>query len=90
MASGGGDKGCPTQLLAYVSFALIAFIFPFIFPPTLGSGKGTQCKLLAEEFGFIHVSVGDLLREELVKVSDPGLSRAVSQRAILFQTVHLL
>ncbi|KAJ1963115.1 bifunctional uridylate/adenylate kinase [Dimargaris xerosporica] len=29
-----------------------------------GSGKGTQCKRLAEEFGFVHLSAGDLLREE--------------------------
>lgn len=27
-----------------------------------GSGKGTQAKLLAEKFGFAHISTGDLLR----------------------------
>ena len=27
-----------------------------------GSGKGTQSKLLAEQFGFIHISVGDIFR----------------------------
>ncbi|XP_067139415.1 UMP-CMP kinase-like isoform X2 [Centruroides vittatus] len=31
-------------------------------PP--GSGKGTQCKNIVEEFGFVHLSAGDLLREE--------------------------
>jgi UMP-CMP kinase len=30
-----------------------------------GSGKGTQCARIAEEFGFVHLSVGDLLRDEL-------------------------
>ena len=29
-----------------------------------GSGKGTQCQLLHERMGWIHLSAGDLLREE--------------------------
>ena len=29
-----------------------------------GAGKGTQCGLLAERYGFVHLSAGDLLREE--------------------------
>lgn len=29
-----------------------------------GAGKGTQCKLLAKKFNFVHLSAGDLLREE--------------------------
>jgi len=29
-----------------------------------GAGKGTQCTLLSKEYGFIHLSAGDLLREE--------------------------
>ena len=32
-----------------------------------GSGKGTQCARLVDEFGFIHLSAGDLLREEVKK-----------------------
>ncbi len=30
-----------------------------------GSGKGTQCAKLVSDFDFIHVSTGDLLREEV-------------------------
>lgn len=30
-----------------------------------GSGKGSQCEKLVKEFGFIHMSAGDLLREEV-------------------------
>lgn len=29
-----------------------------------GSGKGTQCAKLAQNKGFVHLSAGDLLREE--------------------------
>lgn len=35
-------------------------ILIFIGPP--GSGKGTQAKLLAKNFGFKHISTGDLFR----------------------------
>jgi adenylate kinase len=30
-----------------------------------GSGKGTQAKRLADEYGLAHVATGDLLREEI-------------------------
>ena len=29
-----------------------------------GSGKGTQCANLVEQYGFVHISAGDLLRKE--------------------------
>jgi UMP-CMP kinase len=29
-----------------------------------GSGKGTQCARLVKDYGFVHLSAGDLLREE--------------------------
>lgn len=29
-----------------------------------GAGKGTQCQNIVNEFGFVHLSAGDLLREE--------------------------
>lgn len=34
----------------------------FIMIGPQGSGKGTQAKLLADEFGFIHISIGDIFR----------------------------
>ncbi|KAJ3071274.1 hypothetical protein HDU98_005584 [Podochytrium sp. JEL0797] len=37
-----------------------------------GSGKGTQCARLAQEFHLTHLSTGDLLRAELEKGSDIG------------------
>jgi hypothetical protein len=33
------------------------------------SGKGTQCARLVEEFGYTHISVGDLMRAEKDKVN---------------------
>lgn len=29
-----------------------------------GSGKGTQCEKIVKDFGYVHLSAGDLLREE--------------------------
>ena len=29
-----------------------------------GSGKGTQCELIVKKFNYVHLSAGDLLREE--------------------------
>ena len=33
------------------------------------SGKGTQCEKLIEEFGYQHISTGDLMRDEIARVS---------------------
>ncbi|MGQ1908742.1 adenylate kinase [Marinifilum sp. RC60d5] len=40
-------------------------------PP--GSGKGTQSKLLQKKFDFIHLSTGDVCREEIKKATPEGL-----------------
>lgn len=37
-----------------------------------GSGKGTQAKNLINEYGYSHVSTGDLLRSEISKESELG------------------
>jgi adenylate kinase family enzyme len=29
-----------------------------------GAGKGTQCSLIVKDFGYLHLSAGDLLRQE--------------------------
>lgn len=36
-----------------------------------GAGKGTQCVKLVEEFGFCHLSAGDLLRAEQLREGSP-------------------
>ena len=42
----------------------------FIAPPA--AGKGTQSKLVSEEYNIPHISTGDLLREEVAKGTDLG------------------
>ena len=37
-----------------------------------GAGKGTQCSMLVKEFGLVHLSAGDLLREERQKGGETG------------------
>ncbi|CAM9649477.1 unnamed protein product [Ectocarpus fasciculatus] len=37
-----------------------------------GSGKGTQCERLAREYGYVHLSAGELLRQERASGSSDG------------------
>ncbi|XP_077245110.1 P-loop containing nucleoside triphosphate hydrolases superfamily protein isoform X2 [Tasmannia lanceolata] len=37
-----------------------------------GSGKGTQCEKIVENFGLMHLSAGDLLRKEISSNSEYG------------------
>jgi len=37
-----------------------------------GSGKGTQCEMLVEKYGFTHLSSGDLLRDAVASGSPIG------------------
>eukprot|EP00854_Cymbomonas_tetramitiformis_P018551 gene18552-22148_t len=38
-----------------------------------GAGKGTQCERIVEEYGFTHLSAGDLLRDEVKSGSEVGV-----------------
>lgn len=59
-----------------------------------GSGKGTACARLVEEFGMTHISAGDLLRDETKTDSELGkkISSIISQGNIVPSeiTVELL
>ena len=48
-------------------------------PP--GSGKGTQAKHLVKNYGFAHLSTGDILREEIRSKTDLGELAASFMRA---------
>ena len=41
-----------------------------IAPPA--AGKGTQSELLVKNYGYIHISMGDLLRAEIAKGTEEG------------------
>lgn len=38
-----------------------------------GAGKGTQCKLLSERLDLVHISTGDLIRNEIAERSETGI-----------------
>ena len=49
-----------------------------------GAGKGTQAKLLAEKYDFLHISTGDLLRQEVSMETPVGLrAKAIMNRGDL-------
>jgi len=50
-----------------------------------GSGKGTQCARLVERFGMVHLSAGDLLRQEVASGSPLGkeISAVIDQGQIV-------
>lgn len=39
-----------------------------------GCGKGTQCSKIIDKYGLLHISSGDLLREEVASGSSRGAS----------------
>ena len=48
-------------------------------PP--GAGKGTQAKILAQKFSLVHLSTGDILRNEIDKASSTGLKAHTDMNA---------
>jgi len=56
-----------------------------------GSGKGTQCERIVKEYGFCHMSTGDLLRDEVSKGSDRAelLKKTMAEGKLVSQDVIL-
>jgi len=48
----------------------MAKFYVLIGPP--GAGKGTQAKIIAEKYGLVHISSGDLFRENLKQETELG------------------
>ena len=54
----------------------------FLGPP--GSGKGTQAKIIQEEFGYVQLSTGELLRDAVAARSEVGRqAKAIMERGEL-------
>ena len=65
----------PADPLAFLLEALATNPAPkFIVYGPPACGKGEQCKRIAAHTGAVHISTGDLLREEISKGSELGLS----------------
>jgi len=49
------------------------------------SGKGTQCEKIIQEFGFTHISTGDLMRQEIEKKTKEGekIQKIVAQGGLV-------
>ena len=43
----------------------------FVGPP--GAGKGTQAVAISEKLGIVHISTGDMLREEMKNATELGM-----------------
>jgi len=73
----------PDEVFAQMSAALAPTIVFVLGGP--GSGKGTQCARIRHEFGFTHLSAGDLLRAEVARNSADGamIRRMISQGQIV-------
>lgn len=56
-----------------------------------GSGKGTQCARISSKFNYNHLSVGDLLREEVASGSEIGqqLDALMKEGKIVSQEITL-
>src|SRR5207237_8161341 len=57
----------------YSLFALYSLMFNLILFGPPGSGKGTQSEKLVEKYGLVHLSTGNLLREEIANRTPLGL-----------------
>lgn len=55
-ASGEGTKSAPKLIIAGAP----------------ASGKGTQCEIIKEKFGVVHLSTGDMLRAAVAAETDVG------------------
>jgi UMP-CMP kinase len=77
-----------SAFLCYDLFAVSLQIQPYRISFVLGgpaAGKSTQCKKLVDDYGCIHLSAGDLLREERASGSSTAelIERYINEGAIV-------
>lgn len=55
-----------------------------------GCGKGTQCDKIVKQYGYTHLSSGDLLREEVSSGSERGKAlNAIMEKGDLVPLVSM-
>jgi len=54
-----------------------------------GAGKGTQCERIVKDYGYTHLSAGDLLREEVKSESDVGKACATLMKEGALVPMHV-
>jgi len=83
-----GDAGAGEGDLATLRTSKLPIVWVLGGP---GSGKGTQCEKLVKRYGFVHLSSGDLLREEVASGSDKGKElNEMMQKGILVPRAAVL
>lgn len=64
---------CSFPVFPYICLSRLARMFNLILFGPPGSGKGTQSEKIVEKFGLIHLSTGNLLRQEIADKTPLGL-----------------
>ena len=54
------------------------------------SGKGTQCELLVQKYGVVHISTGDLLRSAVDEGTEIGVQAKAYSASALASSFHEL
>lgn len=78
-AGAGGAAAASSPALRSYALAPQARTIVFVLGGP-GSGKGTQCARIAREFGYTHLSSGDLLRAEVASGSEFGRALEATMR----------
>lgn len=60
------DCLCASSMMCLLCDVILMHMccFLYVLYCCVGAGKGTQCSNIVRDFGFVHLSAGDLLREE--------------------------
>jgi len=81
---GGGAFSSSAEPLTTASTAPGRVVPKIIISGAPASGKGTQCELLKERYGLIHLSTGDMLREAVKKGTSIGkLAKGYMDKGLL-------
>ncbi len=66
-------------------------LFCFLLLGGPGCGKGTQCAKIVEKYEYVHLSAGDLLRQEVAKGTETGqmIDKIIKEGQLVPQVYYL-